>query len=77
MAIEGWLANGGLSGVLAFLSYDENKREAALRFLLGMRDDRICTTLLTLNPARVQAVDSTGIGLLISPHNSLKKAGAN
>jgi anti-anti-sigma factor len=30
---------------------------------------------LTLDLARVQMVDSTGIGLLISTHNSLKKAG--
>jgi anti-anti-sigma factor len=33
------------------------------------------TTHLTLDLAGIQMVDSAGIGLLISAHNSLKKAG--
>ena len=42
---EGPLTNWGLNGIFAFLSCDETKREAALRFLLDMDDDRLLATL--------------------------------
>jgi hypothetical protein len=55
MATEGSLANWGLNGVFAFLSYDETKREAALRLLLDMNDDKLLATLpVCLNAGSVQ-----------------------
>jgi anti-anti-sigma factor len=35
------------------------------------------TSHLTLDLSEVRAVDSSGIGLVVSTHNSLKKAGGN
>ena len=44
-ATEGPLARWGLNGAFAFLSYDEANKEAVLRFLLDMDDDRLLATL--------------------------------
>jgi hypothetical protein len=56
MAAEGSLATWGLHGFFAFLSYEETKREVALRFLLDMDDDHLLATLpVHLSPGSVQA----------------------
>lgn len=52
---EGAQAKWGLNGVFAFLSYDDAKSEAALRFLLDMSDDDLLATFpICLNTGSVQ-----------------------
>ncbi len=45
MGADAALANWGLKGAFAFLSYDESSQEAALQFLLDMNDDTLLATL--------------------------------
>lgn len=52
---EGALAQWGLNGVFAYLSYDEVKCESALRFLFDMNDDNLLATLpICLNTSNIQ-----------------------